>query len=38
MQLITAGGKKSDADWSVVILLDNFKVPSGMILSQKKPE
>jgi two-component system CheB/CheR fusion protein len=38
MQLITAGGKKNDADWSVVILLDNFKVPSGMILSLKKSE
>ena len=38
MQLITAGGKKNDTDWSAVILLDNFKVPSGMILSLKKPE
>ena len=38
MQLITAGGKKNDADWSVVILLDNLKVPSGMILSLKKSE
>ena len=38
MQLITAEGKKNEADWSVVVLLDNFKVPSGMILSLKKSE
>ena len=36
MQLITAGGKLIEADWSVIVLLDNFKVPSGMILSMKK--
>jgi two-component system CheB/CheR fusion protein len=36
MQLITAGGKLIETDWSVVVLLDNLKVPSGMILSIKK--
>jgi PAS domain S-box-containing protein len=38
MQLIAPGGKKNVSDWSVLVLLDNFKVPSGMILSQKKQE
>jgi two-component system, chemotaxis family, CheB/CheR fusion protein len=36
MQLITAEGKLIEADWSVIVLLDNFKLPSGMILSIKK--
>jgi two-component system CheB/CheR fusion protein len=36
MQLITAGGKLIEADWSVMVLLDNNKAPSGMILSIKK--
>jgi two-component system CheB/CheR fusion protein len=36
MQLITAGGKLIETDWSIIVLLDNFKVPSGMILSIKK--
>lgn len=35
MQLITAGGKQIEAEWSVIVLMDNFKVPSGMILSIK---
>jgi two-component system CheB/CheR fusion protein len=36
MQLITAGGKLIEADWSVMVLLDNYKAPSGLILSIKK--
>ena len=36
MQLITAEDKLIEADWSVIVLLDNFKLPSGMILSIKK--
>ena len=35
MQLITAGGKVAEAEWSVIVLMDNFNVPSGMILSIK---
>jgi two-component system CheB/CheR fusion protein len=35
-QLITAGDKLIEADWSAIVLLDNFKVPSGMILSIKQ--
>jgi two-component system CheB/CheR fusion protein len=35
MQVITAGGKLIEAEWSVIVLLDNFSVPSGMILSIK---
>ena len=35
MQVITAEGKLIEADWSVLVLLDNFKLPSGMILSIK---
>jgi two-component system, chemotaxis family, CheB/CheR fusion protein len=35
MQLITAGGKLTEAEWSVIVLMDNFKVPSGMVLSIK---
>ncbi len=36
MQVITAEGKSIDADLTVSILHDNFKVPSGMILAIKK--
>jgi two-component system CheB/CheR fusion protein len=36
MQLITADSKIVEAHWSVIVLLDNFKLPSGMILSTKK--
>jgi two-component system CheB/CheR fusion protein len=36
MQVITAEGKQIEADWSVVVLLNNFNLPSGMILSIKK--
>jgi hypothetical protein len=36
MQLITARGKITDADLSVMVLLNNLKVPTGMILSIKK--
>jgi two-component system CheB/CheR fusion protein len=38
MQVITAGGKSDEADWSVLVLLDNYEVQSGMILSLKKSE
>jgi hypothetical protein len=36
MQVITTEGKLIEADWSVIVLLDNFNLPSGMILSIKK--
>jgi two-component system CheB/CheR fusion protein len=36
MQVITAEGKQIEADWSVIVLLNNFNLPSGMILSKKK--
>ena len=36
MQVITAEGKLIETDWSVVVLLNNFNLPSGMILSIKK--
>ncbi len=36
MQLITPGNKIIEDDWSVIVLLDNFKKPSGLILSIKK--
>jgi two-component system CheB/CheR fusion protein len=36
MQVITAEDKLIEADWSVVVLLNNFNLPSGMILSIKK--
>jgi two-component system CheB/CheR fusion protein len=36
MKLFTDGGKLIDTDWSVMVLLDNNKTPSGMILSIKK--
>jgi two-component system, chemotaxis family, CheB/CheR fusion protein len=35
MQLITAGGNLTEADWSVMVLLDNDNVPSGLIFSIK---
>ena len=38
LQLKTAGGKMTEADWSVIVLLDNFRMPSGMLLSTKKQE
>jgi two-component system, chemotaxis family, CheB/CheR fusion protein len=36
MQLITAGGKIANTDLFVIVLLNNLKVPAGMILSIKK--
>jgi two-component system CheB/CheR fusion protein len=36
MKVKTAEGKLIEADWSVIVLLDIFKVPSGIILSLKK--
>ncbi len=36
MKVKTAEGKMIEADWSVIVLLDIFKVPCGMILSIKK--
>ena len=36
LNLIAAGGKLLEADLSVIVLLDNFKVPSGLTLSIKK--
>jgi two-component system, chemotaxis family, CheB/CheR fusion protein len=36
MAVIAAAGKPTEADWSVVVLLDNLKVPSGIILTLKK--
>jgi two-component system CheB/CheR fusion protein len=36
MKVIGPGDKTIEADWSVIVLLDNMKVPSGMILSIKK--
>jgi two-component system CheB/CheR fusion protein len=36
MKVKTAEGKLIEADWSVIVLLDIFKVPSGIILSIKK--
>ena len=36
MQVIAAEDKIIEADWSVVVLLNNFNLPSGMILSIKK--
>jgi hypothetical protein len=36
MHVITAEGIQIEADWSVVVLLNNFNLPSGMILSIKK--
>ena len=36
MQLIATGDKLIEAEWSVMVLLDNFKTPSGIILSIKK--
>ncbi len=36
MQLVTKGGLLIEDDWSVTVLLNNFNIPSGMILSIKK--
>jgi two-component system CheB/CheR fusion protein len=36
MKLITADGKMSVVEWSVNILLNNYKIPTGILLSQKK--
>lgn len=35
MQVMTSGGKINEADWSVLVLLDDYKLPCGMILSLK---
>jgi PAS domain S-box-containing protein len=32
MRTSDAGGKEKDDDWSVVVLLNNQKIPTGMIL------
>ena len=36
MQLITDGGKITDADWSVTVLKNKLKEPVGMILTINK--
>jgi hypothetical protein len=36
MSVITAAEKPVEIDWSVIILVNNFKVPTGIILSIKK--
>ena len=36
MQLITDGGKITDADWSVIVLMNKLKMPVGMILTINK--
>ena len=36
MKVITADGKMSVVEWSVNILLNNYKIPTGILLSQKK--
>lgn len=36
MEVITAADKSVEVDLSVIVLLNNFKVPTGMILSIKK--
>jgi two-component system CheB/CheR fusion protein len=36
MKLVTEGGELIEDDWSAMVLLNNFNVPSGMILSIKK--
>ena len=36
MNLITSGGSLVETEWNASVLLDNNKVPSGMILSRKK--
>jgi hypothetical protein len=38
MLLKTSGDKFIEDDWSVMVLLDNFKKPSGIVLSIKKQE
>jgi hypothetical protein len=35
MEVIAAGGKISVMEWSANVLLDNLKIPSGMIISTK---
>jgi two-component system, chemotaxis family, CheB/CheR fusion protein len=35
LQMKTAGDKLVEAQWSLIVLLDDFKIPSGMILSIK---
>jgi two-component system CheB/CheR fusion protein len=35
MQVITSGGNLNVADWAALVLLDNFNLPIGMILSIK---
>jgi two-component system, chemotaxis family, CheB/CheR fusion protein len=36
MQIITADKKSSNVDWVFILLLDNLKVPTGIILTTKK--
>ena len=36
MQIMAADDKIIEADWSIIVLNDNFSAPSGMILSIKK--
>lgn len=36
MQIRTSGGKIDEADWSVIVLLDNYKSPCGLKLSLEK--
>jgi len=36
MQLITDGGKITEADWSVIVLMNKLKLPVGMILTINK--
>ena len=38
MQIVTGEGQLIEDDWSIVVLLNNFNIPSGMILSKKKQE
>jgi two-component system CheB/CheR fusion protein len=38
MHVITTEGKTQAVDWYVTILLDNMKMPSGMMLINKRPE
>ena len=37
MQVIAAGGKMTDVEWSVNVLLNNQKMAAGILLLQKKP-
>ena len=36
MKVISAGMELSQVEWSVNILLNNYKIPTGILLSQKK--